>query len=183
MSGWDPFTVHADLASTVQKTEINRALCRHWVFDRSTFSLSFSDLPLLNFEVDVDGCDFTQWFQKTGDKEGEEELDKKCTGIIFTESGTYAVLFDHGKVNVGTWAWENSEDGSLKCEWSNQYQSFFKDYRFHGSLVVDVEEGDPATCTIVRSFDTTMERYKFFSGYSSHSMTTSLTYYLTEYKD
>ena len=181
--GWDPFTVHADLASTVQKTEINRALCRHWVFDRTTFSLSFSDLPLLNFEFDVDGCDFTQWFQKTGDKEGEEELDKKCTGIIFTESGTYAVLFDHGKVNVGTWAWENSEDGSLKCEWSNQYQSFFKDYRFHGSLVVDVEEGDPATCTIVRSFDTTMERYKLFSGYSSHSMTTSLTYYLTEYKD
>ena len=88
--GWDPFTVHADLASTVQKTEINRALCRHWVFDRTTFSLSFSDLPLLNFEFDVDGCDFTQWFQKTGDKEGEEELDKKCTGIIFTESGTYA---------------------------------------------------------------------------------------------
>lgn len=181
--GWDPFTVHADLASTVQKTEINRALCRHWVFDKSTFSLSFSDLPFLNFEFDVDGCDFTKWFQKTGDEEGEEELDKKCTGIIFTESGTYAVLFDHGKVNVGTWAWENSEDGSLKCEWSNQYQSFFKDYRFHGSLAVDVEEGDPATCTIVRSFDTTMERYKLFSGYTSHSMTTSLTYYLTEYKD
>ena len=181
--GWDPFTVHADLASTVQKTEINRALCRHWVFEKSYFSLSFSDLPDLNFGFEVDGCDFTKWFQKTGDEEGEDDLDKKCTGIIFTESGTYAVLFDHGKVNVGTWAWENSEDGSLKCEWSNQYQSFFKDYRFHGSLVVDVEEGDPATCTIVRSFDTTMERYKFFSGYSSHSMTTSLTYYLTEYKD
>ena len=48
---------------------------------------------------------------------------------------------------------------------------------------MDVEEGDPATCTIVRSFDTTMERYKLFSGYTSHSMTTSLTYYLTEYKD
>ena len=181
--GWDPFTVHADLASTVQKTEINRALCRHWVFEKSYFSLSFSDLPLLNFGFEVDGCDFTNWFKRTGDEEGEKELDKKCTGIIFTESGTYAVLFDHGKVNVGTWAWENSEDGSLKCEWSNQYQSFFKDYRFHGSLVVDVEEGNPATCTIVRSFDTTMERYKLFSGYSSHSMTTSLTYYLTEYKD
>ena len=180
--GWDPFTVHADLASTVQKTEINRALCRHWVFEKSYFSLSFSDLPDLNFGFEVDGCDFTKWFQKTGDEEGEDDLDKKCTGIIFTESGTYAVLFDHGKVNVGTWAWENSEDGSLKCEWSNQYQSLFKDYRFHGALTVDVEEGDPATCTIVRSFDTTMERYKLFSGYSSHSMTTSLTYCLKEYK-
>jgi hypothetical protein len=28
-----------------------------------------------------------------------------------------------------------------------------------------------------------MERYKLFSGYSSHSMTTSLTYYLKEHKD
>ena len=181
-SGWDPFTVHANLASTVQETEINESLCRHWVFDKSYFSLSFSDLPFLNFGFDVDGCDFTKWFQKTGDEEGEKELDKKCTGLIFTESGTYAVLFDNGKVNVGSWEWENNEDGSLKCEWSNQYQSFFKDYRFHGALTVDVTEGDPATCTIVRSFDTTMERYKLFSGYSSHSMTTSLTYYLTEYK-
>jgi hypothetical protein len=180
--GWDPFTVNASLASTVQETKINKSLCRHWVFEKSYFSLSFSDLPFLNFGFDVNGCDFTKWFEKTGDEEGEEELDKKCTGLIFTESGTYAVLFDNGKVNVGSWAWENSEDGSLKCEWNNQYQSFFKDYRFHGSLVVDVEEGNPATCTIVRSFDTTMERYKLFSGYSSHSMTTSLTYYLKEYK-
>ena len=180
--GWDPFTVHANLASTVQETEINRELCRHWVFDRSYFSLSFSDLPGLNFGFDVDGCDFTKWFQQTGDEEGEQELDKKCKGLIFTESGTYAVLFDNGKVNVGSWAWENNEEGSLKCEWNNQYQSFFKDYRFHGSLVVNVEEGDPATCTIVRSFDTTMERYKLFRGYTSHSMTTSLTYYLKEYK-
>ena len=180
--GWDPFTVNASLASTVQETQINKNLCRHWVFEKSYFSLSFSDLPFLNFGFDVNGCDFTKWFEKTGDEEGEEELDKKCTGLIFTESGTYAVLFDNGKVNVGSWAWENSEDGSLKCEWNNQYQSFFKDYRFHGSLVVDVEEGNPATCTIVRSFDTTMERYKLFSGYSSHSMTTSLTYYLKEYK-
>ena len=92
------------------------------------------------------------------------------------------VLFDHGKVNVGSWAWDSSEDGSLKCEWSNQYQSYFKDYRFHGALTVDVTEGDPATCTIVRSFDTTMERYKLFRGYSSHSMQTALTYYLEEYK-
>ena len=180
--GWDPFTVHANLASTVQETTVNRSLCRHWVFNKSYFSLSFSDLPFLNFEFEVNGGDFTKWFQKTGDEEGEKDLEKNCTGLIFTESGTYAVLFDNGKVNVGSWAWENSEDGSLKCEWSNQYQSFFKDYRFHGSLVVDVEEGDPATCTIVRSFDTTMERYRLFSGYSSHSMTTSLTYYLTEYK-
>jgi hypothetical protein len=130
----------------------------------------------------VNGGDFSKWFQKTGDEEGEQDLEKNCTGLIFTESGTYAVLFDNGKVNVGSWDWENSEDGSLKCEWNNQYQSFFKDYRFHGSLVVNVEEGDPATCTIVRSFDTTMERYKLFRGYTSHSMTTSLTYYLKEYK-
>ena len=181
--GWDPFTVQANLASTVQETQINKSLCRHWVFNKSTFSLSFSDLPFLNFEFDVNGGDFTKWFEKTGDEEGEKELEKKCTGIIFTESGTYAVLFDNGKVNVGSWAWENNEDGSLKCEWNNQYQSMFKDYRFHGSLVVDVEEGNPATCTIIRSFDTTMERYRLFSGYSSHSMTTSLTYYLTEYTE
>lgn len=180
--GWDPFTVHANLASTVQETTINRSLCRHWVFTKSYFSLSFSDLPFLDFSFEVNGGDFSKWFQKTGDEEGEQDLEKNCTGLIFTESGTYAVLFDNGKVNVGSWDWENSEDGSLKCEWNNQYQSFFKDYRFHGSLVVDVEEGDPATCTIVRSFDTTMERYRLFSGYSSHSMTTSLTYYLTEYK-
>ena len=180
--GWDPFTVHANLASTVQETEINQRLCHHWVFKETYFSLSFSDLPFLDFSFKLPGCDFSRWFEETGDEEGEQELEKECKGIIFTESGTYAVLFDHGKVNVGSWAWDSSEDGSLKCEWSNQYQSYFKDYRFHGALTVDVTEGDPATCTIVRSFDTTMERYKLFRGYTSHSMQTALTYYLEEYK-
>ena len=180
--GWDPFTVHANLASTVQETTINRSLCRHWDFKKTYFSLSFSDLPFLDFSFELPGCDFSKWFEKTGDEEGEQELEKECTGLIFTESGTYAVLFDNGKVNVGSWAWDNSADGSLKCEWSNQYQSFFKDYRFHGSLIVDVLEEDPATCTIFRSFETTMERYKLFRGYVSHGMKTSLTYYLEESK-
>ena len=180
--GWDPFTVHANLASTVQETAINRSLCHHWVFKKTYFSLSFSDLPLLDFNFELPGCDFSKWFEKTGDEEGEQELEKECKGLIFTESGTYAVLFDNGKVNVGSWAWENSEDGSLKCEWSNKYQSLFKDYRFHGSLTVDVTEEDPATCTIVRSFETTMDRYKLFRGYTSHGMKTSLTYYLEEAK-
>ena len=180
--GWDPFTVHANLASTVQETEISQRLCHHWVFKKTYFSLTFSDLGNIGFSFELPGCDFTQWFKKTGDEEGEQELEKECKGLIFTESGTYAVLFDNGKVNVGSWAWDSSEDGSLKCEWSNQYQSYFKDYRFHGALTVDVTEGDPATCTIVRSFDTTMERYKLFRGYTSHSMQTALTYYLEEYK-
>ena len=139
-------------------------------------------MPFLNFGFDVDGCDFTKWFQQTGDEEGEQELDKKCKGLIFTESGTYAVVYDNGKINVGSWSWENTENGSLKCEWSTQYQSFFKDYRFQGSLVVDVEEGDPATCTVIRSFESTMEKYRPFIGPSYHSLSTTLTYYLTEYK-
>ena len=180
--GWDPFTVHANLDSKVQETKINQILCRHWVFKQTHFSLSFSDLPFMDFDFDLTGCDFTKWFERTGDEDGEKELEEKCTGLIFTESGTYAVLFDNGKVNVGSWAWENSEDGTLKCEWNNQYQSLFKDYRFHGALSVDVTEGDPATCTIVRSFDATMERYKAFYGITSHSMSTALTYYLEEYK-
>ena len=179
--GWDPFTVHANLASTVQETKINRDLCHHWVFDKTHFSLSYNSINLIDFELA--GCNFSRWFRDTGDKDGQKELDEECTGLIFTESGTYAVVFDNGKVNVGTWSWDNTEDGSLKCEWSNQYQSFFKDYRFHGSLFVNVVEGDPDTCTIVRSFESAMERYHLFSGPSYHSLKTSLTYYLSEYTE
>ena len=178
--GWDPFTVQANLASTVQETKINKDLCRHWVFDKTHFSLAYNDFTFLDFELA--GCDFTKWFNDSGDEEGNGELEEECTGLIFTESGTYAVVFDNGKVNVGSWAWENSEDGSLKCEWNNQYQSMFKDYRFHGSLVVDVVEGDPDTCTIVHSFESSMEKYHFFTGPSVHSLKTTLTYYLTEYR-
>ena len=178
--GWDPFTVEANIASTVQETKINKNLCRHWVFERTHFSLAYNDISFLNFELA--GCNFSRWLQDSGDQNANENLDEECTGLIFTESGTYAVVYGNGKINVGSWAWENSEDGSLKCEWSTQYQSFFKDYRFQGSLVVDVEEGDPATCTIIRSFESTMERYHLFTGVSSHSLSTTLTYYLTEYK-
>ena len=178
--GWDPFTVNASIASTVKETKINKNLCRHWVFEKTHFSLAYNDISFLNFELA--GCNFSRWLQDSGDQNANENLDEECTGLIFTESGTYAVVYGNGKINVGSWAWENSEDGSLKCEWSTQYQSFFKDYRFQGSLVVDVEEGDPATCTIIRSFESTMERYHLFTGVSSHSLSTTLTYYLTEYK-
>ena len=178
--GLDPFTVEADITSTVQETKLNKSLCRHWVFDKTHFSLTYNEITFLDFELA--GCDFSRWFQDTGDQENNENLDEECTGLIFTESGTYAVVYDNGKINVGSWSWENSEDGSLKCEWSTQYQSFFKDYRFQGSLVVDVEEGNPDTCTIVRSFESTMEKYHLFTGSSYHSLKTSLTYYLKEYK-
>ncbi len=178
--GWDPFTVNASIASTVKETKINKNLCRHWVFEKTHFSLAYNDISFLNFELA--GCNFSRWLQDSGDQNANENLDEECTGLIFTESGTYAVVYGNGKINVGSWAWENSEDGSLKCEWSTQYQSFFKDYRFQGSLVVDVEEGDPATCTVIRSFESTMERYHLFTGVSSHSLSTTLTYYLTEYK-
>ena len=178
--GWDPFTVNASIASTVKETKINKNLCRHWVFEKTHFSLAYNDISFLNFELA--GCNFSRWLQDSGDQNANENLDEECTGLIFTESGTYAVIYDNGKINVGSWSWENSEDGSLKCEWSTQYQSFFKDYRFQGSLVVDVEEGDPATCTVIRSFESTMERYHLFTGVSSHSLSTTLTYYLTEYK-
>ena len=178
--GWDPFTVNASIASTVKETKINKSLCRHWVFEKTHFSLAYNDISFLNFELA--GCNFSRWLQDSGDQNANENLDEECTGLIFTESGTYAVIYDNGKINVGSWSWENSEDGSLKCEWSTQYQSFFKDYRFQGSLVVDVEEGDPATCTVIRSFESTMERYHLFTGVSSHSLSTTLTYYLTEYK-
>ena len=178
--GWDPFTVNASIASTVKETKINKNLCRHWVFEKTHFSLAYNDISFLNFELA--GCNFSRWLQDSGDQNANENLDEECTGLIFTESGTYAVIYDNGKINVGSWSWENSEDGSLKCEWSTQYQSFFKDYRFQGSLVVDVEEGDPATCTIIRSFESTMEKYHLLTGVSSHSLSTTLTYYLTEYK-
>ena len=178
--GWDPFSVQASLASTVQETKINKRLCPHWVFEKTHFSLAYNDFTFLDFELG--GCDFSKWILDSGDKNTNDNLDEECTGLIFTESGTYAVLYDNGKINVGSWSWENSEDGSLKCEWSTQYQSFFKDYRFQGSLVVDVVEGDPDTCTIVRSFESTMEKYHIFSGPSYHSLKTTLTYYLTEYK-
>lgn len=178
--GWDPFTVNASIASTVKETKINKNLCRHWVFEKTHFSLAYNDISFLNFELA--GCNFSRWLQDSGDQNANENLDEECTGLIFTESGTYAVVYGNGKINVGSWAWENSEDGSLKCEWSTQYQSFFKDYRFQGSLVVDVEEGDPATCTIIRSFESTMEKYHLLTGVSSHSLSTTLTYYLTEYK-
>ena len=178
--GWDPFTVQASLASNVQETKINRSLCHHWVFDKTHFSLTYNDLTFLDFELA--GCDFTRWFAESGDADGDD-IEEECTGLIFTQAGTYAVVYDNGKVNVGSWAWENTEDGSLKCDWSTQYQSFFKDYRFQGSLVVDVVEGNPDTCTIIRSFESTMEKYHLFSGPSVHSLKTTLTYYLSEYTD
>ena len=178
--GWDPFTVQASLASNVQETKINRSLCHHWVFDKTHFSLTYNNLTFLDFELE--GCDFTRWFAESGDADGDE-IEEECTGLIFTQAGTYAVVYDNGKVNVGSWAWENAEDGSLKCDWSTQYQSFFKDYRFQGSLIVDVVEGNPDTCTIIRSFESTMEKYHLFTGPSVHSLKTTLTYYLSEYTD
>ena len=179
--GWDPFTVNASIASTVKETKINKSLCRHWVFEKTHFSLAIDDVSYLNFELS--GCNFSRWLQDSGDQNANENLDEECTGLIFTESGTYAVIYDNGKINVGSWSWENNEDGSLKCEWNTQYQSFFKDYRFQGSLIVDVEEGNPDTCTIVRSFESTMEKYHIFSGTSYHSLKTTLTYYLKEYTE
>jgi len=177
--GWDPFTVNANLASTVAETEINKSLCRHWVFEKTRYTVLYNNMELLNFELA--GCDFTEWFKKTGDEQENDDLDEKCTGLIFTESGTYAVVYDGGKVNVGSWAWENGEDGSLACNWDSQYSSWFKDYRFHGSLTVDVDETvTPAMCVITHAFDSSMENYDFFTGTERHDVTARLIYYLRD---
>ena len=167
--------------STVLETKINKSLCHHWVFDKTHFTLAYNDFTFLDFELS--GCDFSKWLQDSGDQNTNEKLDEECIGLIFTESGTYAVLYDNGKINVGSWSWENGENGSLKCDWNTQYQSYFKDYRFQGSLTVDVVEGNPDTCTIIQSFESTMEKYRLFSGTSYHSLKTTLTYYLTEYTE
>jgi hypothetical protein len=96
--GWDPFTVNANIASTVRETKINKSLCRHWVFEKTHFSLAYNDISFLNFELA--GCNFSRWLQDSGDQNANENLDEECTGLIFTESGTYAVIYDNGKINV-----------------------------------------------------------------------------------
>jgi len=177
--GWDPFSVDASLATNVAETQFDKSLCRHWVFEKTNYAVAYNNLTLLNFELA--GCDFTKWFQETGDTEGSEDLEEKCTGLIFTQSGTYAVVYDGGKVNVGSWSWENGEDGQLACNWDSQYSSWFKDYRFHGSVTVDVNEAvTPALCTITHAFESSMEKYNFFTGTETHNVTTTLTYYLRD---
>ena len=166
-----PVVVDAQLGTKIEQTRINNLLCRHWNLKDTKITLDLNGLKL-------DLSSFGALLKLLG--LDNSNLSEDFDGLIITESGSYAVVYDGHKVNVGSWQWQNAADGSLVCNWDNSYASWFKDYHFSGATVVAVTEGEngaPDQLKVSEIFDSTLKKdYIIFSNYKTYNVTVEYTF-------
>ena len=137
--------VGAMKADQYESSTKTNALCRTWDLGKVLVHSPSGDLSYANM------LDYLK-----GEKHIEEE-DDYPTNIIFTQSGTYVVLYSNKELAVSTWAWENEATGRARYSWD--YSNIYS-----GDIIDIVFEGRQALVT------------EYFSS------TKSVTYYLSETK-
>ena len=155
----DPVVVTATAASTVVKTELDRRLCQHWVFEKTHVGFSYNGGAEIG--LDLKAGNFTNWLKINNDEEGVGELGATVEGLLFTETGSLVILYDNERINVGTWNGHINDDGSITSSWETGYASSFKDYRFNGDLNVSFvagENGEKDRCVIVNNYTSTYRK-------------------------
>jgi len=112
-------TYAVEAIGKVSDSNLTQDLCRDWTIRYTHITLDGDAKASKVFEA-PDAASFNAIFEYAKTKANINETlpeDMAITDIIFTQSGTFVILFKNGKIFVGNWNWKNEKTGELGYSW------------------------------------------------------------------
>ena len=106
--------------SNVSDSDLTQDLCRNWNIRYTHITLDGAVKATKVFEA-PEASSFNAFLayakEKAPQLDAELEEGMSITDIMFTQSGSFIVLFKNGKIFVGNWSWKNEKTGELSYSW------------------------------------------------------------------
>ncbi|MBR4337707.1 MAG: hypothetical protein IKP91_05660 [Bacteroidaceae bacterium] len=116
-----------EVIGKVSDSNLTQDLCRNWKISYTHITLDGAVKATKIFEA-PDASSFNAIFEYA--KEKAPQLDAeipekmKITDIMFTQTGSFIILFENGKIFVGTWNWKNEKTGEINYAWDGDEKMF-----------------------------------------------------------
>ena len=120
-------TYAVEVVEKVSDSNLTQDLCRNWKICYTHITLDGAVKATKIFEA-PDAASFNAIFAYA--KEKAPQLDANIpekmniTDIMFTQTGSFIVLFENGKIFVGMWNWKNEKTGELNYAWDGDEKMF-----------------------------------------------------------
>ncbi len=151
----------------------SRQLCRTWDLINFRFYYIVDGYTLINVEgrtYEEMAENLKNWAEKNDPEyDGESpilELEGSPRQIIFTMTGTYAVLYSGNSMAVSTWSWAREDQGIIAYSWDNIYDGDSYDgnvvVRFKGdkAYVIEAEGENDGLVSDEMGLEITMQEAK-----------------------
>lgn len=105
----------------VSDSNLTQDLCRNWNICYTHITLDGAVKATKVFEA-PEASSFNAFLSYAKEKapqlKAELEEGMSITDIMFTQTGSFIVLFKNGKIFVGNWNWKNEKTGELGYSWN-----------------------------------------------------------------
>jgi len=113
-------TYQVTVNGKVSDSNLTQDLCRDWTIRYTHITLDGAVKATKVFEA-PDASSFNAFLDYAKEKapqlKADLPADMSITDIMFTQSGSFIILFKNGKIFVGNWNWKNEKAGELGYSW------------------------------------------------------------------
>lgn len=146
--GEEPFELTASVAKTMPDSEMTRAICRTWSFEKMRVVLDVNGQKLdKTYPWTKEGAAAcTKDLKPFGEKVYEDlyyylledfETGDQAYQIICSKAGSYMVLYANQSLAISTWGWDKYEPGLFRYSWD--YDSLYNPEE-SGTIQVSFED-------------------------------------------
>ena len=111
----------------VSDSDLTQDLCRDWEIVHTHITLDGAVKASKVFDA-PDASSFNAIFEyaksKAPNLEAKLPEDMAITDVMFTQAGSFIILFKNGKIFVGNWNWKNEKTGELGYKWDGGEQIY-----------------------------------------------------------
>ena len=117
----DGVTYAVTTLGKVSESDLTIDLCRNWIIRNTHVTLDGAVKASKVFEGTEEAASFNAILayakEKAPQLEAEIPENMAITDVMFTQSGSFIILFKNGKIFVGNWSWKNEQTGELNYSW------------------------------------------------------------------
>ncbi len=104
----------------VSDSDLTIDLCRNWNIVHTHITIDGAVKASKVFDVPEAPCfnailDYAK--EKAPQLKAELPADMVITDVMFTQTGSFIILFKNGKIFVGNWGWKNEKTGEFSYSW------------------------------------------------------------------